>query len=233
MIKIRKLTRNLPYAKALYSFLATCKIIGANRKHGQDFNFPLFMLKSFRYHLSKKRIFAHHQTQILDPGKISIDGTLYIGTTYRGFLGQKKATQILNFGELFIIGAVSIGLGSRIEIAKDAYCKLEGCSINAESDFFILHGLEIGQGSTISWGCQFLDENFHVIEYEGQKTKSKKIIIGQHVWVGSNVKILPGVEIGDNSVVATNSVVTRPFLETNVLIAGFPAKIIRTNINWH
>lgn len=54
----------------------------------------------------------------------------------------------------------------------------------------------------------------------------KKIVIGNNVWIGSNVVILKGVEIGDNSVIATSSVVNKN-VPPNVVVAGIPAKIIK------
>ena len=56
--------------------------------------------------------------------------------------------------------------------------------------------------------------------------KTKKVVVGQNVFLGSNVVILKGVTIGDNSVIANCSVVTKSIPE-NVIAAGVPAKVIR------
>lgn len=55
---------------------------------------------------------------------------------------------------------------------------------------------------------------------------SKPIIIGDNVWIGSLVTILKGVSIGNNSIVAANSVVTKD-VPDNFIVAGNPAKIVR------
>ena len=60
---------------------------------------------------------------------------------------------------------------------------------------------------------------------------SKDVFIGNHVWLGSGAKILKGVVIEDNSIVATQSVVTN-LVPSNSIVAGIPAKVIRQNINW-
>jgi len=50
--------------------------------------------------------------------------------------------------------------------------------------------------------------------------------IGKNVWIGSNVSILPGVNIGDNSVIGAGSVVTSD-IPANVVAYGIPCKVIR------
>ena len=50
--------------------------------------------------------------------------------------------------------------------------------------------------------------------------------IGNNVWVGANVTILPGVSIGDNAIIAAGAVVTKD-IPANMLAAGIPAKVIR------
>nr|WP_160174246.1 sugar O-acetyltransferase [Erwinia amylovora]CDM08097.1 acyltransferase [Erwinia amylovora] len=50
----------------------------------------------------------------------------------------------------------------------------------------------------------------------------KPIILGKNVWLGAGVVVLPGVSIGDNSVIAANSVVNRD-VPPNCLYAGSPA----------
>ena len=55
---------------------------------------------------------------------------------------------------------------------------------------------------------------------------SKPVIIGNNVWIGDTVSIMPGVVLGDNVIVGANAVVTHSFPD-NVVIAGCPARIIK------
>lgn len=58
------------------------------------------------------------------------------------------------------------------------------------------------------------------------------IVIGNNVWIGMRSIILKGAEIKDGSVIGAMSLVNKKFDEENILIAGVPAKKIRSNIEW-
>ena len=60
---------------------------------------------------------------------------------------------------------------------------------------------------------------------------AKDVIIGNHVWIASHVIVLKGVTIGENTIVATGSVVTKP-CEAGVIVAGNPAGVIKTGVSW-
>ena len=52
------------------------------------------------------------------------------------------------------------------------------------------------------------------------------IHIGRNVWIGSNVSVMPGVSIGDNTVIGAGSVVTND-IPANVVAFGMPCRVIR------
>lgn len=62
--------------------------------------------------------------------------------------------------------------------------------------------------------------------------KAKDIVIGNRVWVATAVDIAKGTRIADNCVVASKSMVNKKFDQSNVMLAGTPAKIVRENITW-
>ncbi|EOJ3081127.1 DapH/DapD/GlmU-related protein, partial [Acinetobacter baumannii] len=51
--------------------------------------------------------------------------------------------------------------------------------------------------------------------------------IGDKCWIGMNSVILPGVVLGNGTIVAAGAVVTKSFKQGNIVIAGVPAKIIK------
>jgi len=60
---------------------------------------------------------------------------------------------------------------------------------------------------------------------------AENITIGQHVWVAAHAILLKGIEIGENSVIASGAIVTKS-CEPGSLLAGNPARAIKTGISW-
>lgn len=95
--------------------------------------------------------------------------------------------------------------------------------------------LVIGKDCMFSRGIHITTTDSHsIISIETGKriNFAKNVIIGNHVWLGYCVNVNKGVTIGDNSVVASHSLVTKSNLP-NSIIAGIPAKLIKNNITWN
>lgn len=61
----------------------------------------------------------------------------------------------------------------------------------------------------------------------------KEIIIGNHVWLGRNTSVTKGSVIPDDTIAGINSLINKKFEETNTILAGSPAKVIKRNILWN
>lgn len=92
--------------------------------------------------------------------------------------------------------------------------------------------ISIGENCLIAANCQIIDGSGHDLSFEdpanriNTKGGSKPIIIHNNVWIGANSIILPGVKIGEGSVIAAGSVVTKD-VPPLVIVGGNPAKIIK------
>ena len=86
-----------------------------------------------------------------------------------------------------------------------------------------------------SWGIDVWCTDVHTVtDLDGNPLNfSESIEIGNQVWVGKDVKIGKNTKISADSIVGWGSIVTKKFDETNVVIAGNPAKIVKRNINWN
>jgi acetyltransferase-like isoleucine patch superfamily enzyme len=209
--------------KQLYNF---CK--------ESDSSFLSVLTRHLYFKFKGKQIIAHQEVIIKGLNNIETKDLLNIGIDDIGFIHKKDITYLHIRGKMKVLGRFLIGRGCRFDIGPLAEVKLgKGSYINPFSKVIIMHGLEIGENCSISWNCQFLDEDFHLLSYENKKTIiEKRIIIGDNVWIGSNVSVYKGSYIPNGCVVASNSVVKDVFVDENTLIAGNPAKVIKRNIVW-
>ena len=92
----------------------------------------------------------------------------------------------------------------------------------------------IGEDCLFSSEIVFRTGDSHsILDLEGNRTNpSQDIVIGDHVWLGHRVLINKGVELGANNIVGTAAVVTKSIPETHSVIAGIPAKVVKTGVNW-
>ena len=99
--------------------------------------------------------------------------------------------------------------------------------INAGCCFQDQGGVEIGDGCLIGHQVVFATLNHDLQPRHRGSMYPAPIKLGRNVWVGSHATILPGVTVGDNAVVAAGAVVTKD-VPANAVVAGVPAKIVRT-----
>lgn len=113
--------------------------------------------------------------------------------------------------------------GKNITVGKNVFFNI-GCSFQDRG------GISIGDGTMIGMNVTIATLN-HGLPLETRNvTYPSPVIIGDNVWIGSNATILPGVKIGDNSVVAAGAVVTKD-VAANTVVAGVPAKELKKIIN--
>ena len=95
--------------------------------------------------------------------------------------------------------------------------------------------IEIGDNCMFSFGIQLRTEDGHALYDVTTKqliNKGGSCIIGNHVWVCCNVLFMKNTFLNDNSIAAAGALITKKFTETNVIVGGSPAKVIKTNVNW-
>lgn len=86
--------------------------------------------------------------------------------------------------------------------------------------------ITIGSGTLIAPGVGIITTN-HDISCVDKHIAGKDIIIGKECWIGMNAVVLPGVILGDHTIVGAGAIVTKSFEEGSCVLAGNPAKIIK------
>lgn len=123
------------------------------------------------------------------------------------------------------------GDNNKIEIGKmvtmERSVELDACegkSIIINDDCMLSHDIAIRTTDSHS-----------ITDAQGRRINpAKDIFIGKHVWIGMECTILKGSTISDNCIVGAKSLVSGSLKsQENSLITGNPAKVIKSNINWH
>lgn len=145
-----------------------------------------------------------------------------------------RGSKYISFGDNFVSGRYC-----RLDaLGKNANQIVFGnnCQINDSVHIASVGAIQIGHDVMIA-GRVFITDHQHG-HYKGaiQTSSSEKVIerelvslpviIGNNVWIGEGACILPGVSVGDNSIIGANAVVTKN-IPNNVIVCGNPAKAIK------
>ena len=94
--------------------------------------------------------------------------------------------------------------------------------------------VHIGERCLFSDTITFRTGDSHsILDSDGKRiNKAKDIAIGNHVWIGQQVIVLKGSTVGADSIVGTGSLLTGKTYDSNSIIVGIPAKIVKQNVSW-
>lgn len=87
------------------------------------------------------------------------------------------------------------------------------------------NGIIFGNNIELAPGVSIISSN-HKATNLSKHEEGKPIIIGNHVWIGANATVLPGVTIGNNVTIGANSVVTKN-IPSNSVAVGNPCEVIK------
>lgn len=109
-------------------------------------------------------------------------------------------------------------------------------TITGKTDFAVIEGkaIHIGEDCLFSDQIEFRVGDSHSIldATSGKRINpSMDINVGKHVWIGHDVKVLKGANVGSNSIIATGAIVTKNDYPRNVIIGGV-GKVLKENIDW-
>jgi acetyltransferase-like isoleucine patch superfamily enzyme len=146
----------------------------------------------------------------------------------------------------------ALNASTSIDEMRERLSELIGSTIDKSSTIFVpFHTnfgkhIKIGKNVFINHACSFLDLGGIIIEDDVQigprvnlvtenhpidpSTRKyldlKSVVIKRNAWIGAGATVLPGVTVGENSIVAAGAVVTKD-VPDNSIVGGVPAKLIR------
>jgi acetyltransferase-like isoleucine patch superfamily enzyme len=149
-------------------------------------------------------------------------------------------------------GVAFIGPGCSLEVRRGAVLELgrwswlgHGCKVRCHEGFVSIGAksvlgqectisayqhVSIGRECVIADRVMLIDFDHGMVEVERpirlQGIYKRDVRVGNNVWIGYGACILRGITVGDNAVIGTSAVVTKPVPE-NAVVAGVPARVIR------
>ena len=165
---------------------------------------------------------------------------LYVETAQIFRMMRSKVEPAVVFGmHVSCYAGCSFALGAKGSCSIGDYTLMNGALVMADER------IEIGSYCLISWNVGIADSDFHPLAPAQRrvdamalapffadrpprpKLETRPVLIADNVWIGMNAIILKGVSIGENSVVAAGSVVTKS-IPPNTVVAGNPAVIVKS-----
>ena len=158
--------------------------------------------------------------------KIGTEGVEGVSDNRRGYLLLGNSAKIVFNGKASLSKGISIRNSGTVTFGKNFYCNCNLSIICGKS-------ISFGDDCILGWNVHIRDCDGHSLFQNGERINPNiDVQIGNHVWIGQDVKILKGSVIPENSVIAMNSCVTKSFTEPKTIIGGYPAKVIKQNVDW-
>jgi acetyltransferase-like isoleucine patch superfamily enzyme len=188
--------------------------------------------------MTSGRTLAHDWYDGVIPDNVVFDDTNRIDSSYsfRRFKSEVKDALILGSrSAIYANSGFDLGPNARVEIGS--YAMINGAQIVCDE------AIRIGDYGLISWNVLLMDNYRAPRSIDGRRayidailqsdssaihlqTRARPIAIGANVWIGHDSVVLPGVSIGDGSIIGARSVVLEP-VPAFVVAAGNPARVIR------
>lgn len=176
-------------------------------------------------------------------GSITIQGKVSLGMVRIGYHNADAVDtysvhtiiDIQRKGKLVLKGDAHIGHGAIICIKRQGILTVgKNFAISGTTRLICTQNILIGNDVQFSWDTLVMDSDAHKIwDKNNIKFKNSECIkIGNKVWIAANCTILKGTIIQDNCVIASNSLLNKTYLHSNMIIGGIPAREIKEIGGW-
>ena len=181
----------------------------------------------FEYLYGKSILYRHYDVKY-------VSGSRFFQKGRFGFIGapiwKMAINDYLSCKRLRVNSGVPWPVSSRISVVHPENITFHPDDLNnfqGFGNYFQAIGhITIGKGTYIAPNVGIITSNHSITDLDKHDT-SEPVNLGNNCWIGMNSMILPGVVLGEKTIVGAGSVVTKSFSEGNCVIAGNPAKLIR------
>jgi acetyltransferase-like isoleucine patch superfamily enzyme len=139
-----------------------------------------------------------------------------------GVIVGRRLEYVNIFPDVFIEGWQGLNIANNVSLNR-------GCNLSC------FGGVTIGEHVSIGHCCSIISTNHGFsnpdVPIRMQPSSYAPVSIGRDVWLGAKVTVLAGVEIASGTVVAAGSIVTRSVEQADSIIAGIPAKWIKSRFD--
>jgi acetyltransferase-like isoleucine patch superfamily enzyme len=174
-------------------------------------------------------VYPNCRLKVATEAALAVGGRLDLGLRYEGGRYYDGHVILARGARLTVAGHFQIYTGCQVWVNEGATLALGSGYANYGFNLSCFEAVSIGNECMISENVTIRDSDNHTIT--GSRSSSGPITIGNHVWIGLNATILKDVTIGDGAVIAAGAVVVRD-VPARSLVAGVPARVIRTDIDW-
>ena len=146
--------------------------------------------------------------------RLTFDDADEIRTLFSQLIGKKVDESFLLIPPFYTAG------GDEIRVGRNVF-------VNQNCTFYDLGGLDIADDVMIGPNVSIITAGHALEPSKRRVTIGQPIVIERTVWIAAGAIVIGGVTVGENSVVAAGSVVTRD-VPPNSLVGGNPARIVRS-----
>lgn len=129
-----------------------------------------------------------------------------------------------------LLNRLALAMRKQVLLLRTLYLRRCGMDIDLDTQISLKarldnsnpHGIHIADGTLVAFGVV-------ILTHDMSRALSTDTYIGRNCFIGAHSIILPGIRVGDGSIVAAGAVVTRD-VEPNSIVAGNPARTVKTGI---
>jgi len=231
----KKETGSMNIIKRLYNRIGNFRKRRGNMHYSLSSFITHLRLNLLNKHIERRTKFPfsnypHCVTQFDKSSKLILEDVFIMGK--KQVLASKAETRLWleENAKMTVTNHFTVFASSFIRVIKDGHLILHGGFMNENVQIICGGTVEIGADCAIARDVVIRSYDGHRIEDENY-SPIRDIKIGNHVWIGQGAQILKGVHIGDGSIVAAGSIVTKD-VPSHCIVGGNPARIIRLNVEW-